>query len=160
MAVNQATAEQVFSASKIARRWRPALQVIGLSLWIAMTIVGYAWYRTGSGALVLPYLKGQTLLFEPKEIELRSIRQGATVEKYVRVLNLAEKETRLVGAQVSCGCLTTEELPVVIPPGSERQFAIRINMAKPGDFEHMIRVFSDDERASSSSFIRIRGTVE
>jgi len=139
--------------------WRSfILQVSGIALLLTCILVGHALWRTGSMALVWPYLAGQRLLFEPTHLNLGSIPKGMqVVEREVRVVNTAAKDLRLLGSQKSCGCIALDEFPIGIPAGKERLLRLKIAMPRePVPFEHSIKFFSDDP-AKSSVVVTVAG---
>ncbi len=132
--------------------WRSfILQVAGMTLLLFGVLVGHALWRTGSLALVWPYLTGQRLLFEPTHLVLGAIPKGTQVlEREIRVVNVASTDLRLLGSQKSCGCIAVDDFPITIPPGKERILQLKIGMPRePVSFEHSIKFFSDDAARSS-----------
>jgi hypothetical protein len=142
--------------------WRSfILQVSGIALLLTCILVGHALWRTGSMALVWPYLAGQRLLFEPTQVMLGAIPKGTQVmEREIRVVNTASTDLRLLGSQKSCGCIALDDFPITIPTGRERTLRLKIGMPRaPVSFEHSIKFFSDD-KAMSAVVIKIDGFVE
>jgi hypothetical protein len=126
------------------------LEVAAIGLLLLGAVVGYARVRTGSIALVWPYLRGERLLFEPARLALGEVPRGEIVEREVRVVNLSSGELRLLGSQKTCGCIALDDFPIKIAPGEERRLRLKIGVPREaGRLEHYVRVFSDDKRCSS-----------
>lgn len=141
--------------------WRSfILQVSGLVLFFAGLLLGHAFWRTGSLALVWPYLAGQRLFFEPTDISLGALpRETQAVQRELRVINTGSKPLRVLGAQRSCACVALDEFPIAVPAGDEVHLRLQIGMpGKPMPFEHYLKFFSD-ESGCSAVVVTIRGSV-
>jgi len=138
---------------------RFVIQVAAIALLLGSALIGFVRWRTGSMGRVWPYLVGQRLLIEPTDLDLGDGEREGVLERELRVLNLAPRPLMLLGAQRSCGCITLDEFPIVVPAGEERHLRLRIGMpGTPMSFEHSIRFFSD-EPGGSSVVVTIRGSV-
>jgi hypothetical protein len=163
-AIQPATDEsgEVIPATEIrSSSWRSfILQVSAIVVLFICVLVGHAFWRTGSMALVWPYLVGQRLLFDPTHLVLGAIPKGTQVmEREIRVVNAASTDLRLLGSQKSCGCIALNEFPIMIPAGDEQILRLKIGMPRqPASFEHSIKFFSDDA-ARSSVVVTISGFV-
>jgi hypothetical protein len=143
--------------------WRDGrlLRLLVMLVLPAMLPFAYATWRTGSPLRTIPYLTGQRLMFDVSKIDLGTIDLGT--EKLivpVHVQNTADKEMRLLGAYLSCGCMSLEELPLTIPARSNRR--VEINLTLPDaetDFTLSVKFFSDDP-VSPSTHVLLSGRVK
>jgi Protein of unknown function (DUF1573) len=120
------------------------VQVTAITVVLASCLIGHAWWRTGSLGLVWPYLSGQRLLIEPTELDLGDVVKGKVFERELQVVNLGSEPLTLLGAQSSCGCISLDDFPIVVPAGVDRALKLRIGTTdKSGPFAHKIKLFTD-----------------
>jgi hypothetical protein len=153
--------ELIPAADTQTSSWRSfILQVSGIALILIGLLLGHARWRTGSMALVWPYLAGQRILFQPTHVVLGAVPKGTqVVEREIRVVNVASTDLRLLGSQKSCGCIAVDEFPIVVPAGKETGLRLKIAMPRePISFEHSIKLFSEDP-VRSSAVVTISGVV-
>lgn len=146
----------------VARSWTVPfiLQVAVISASFAMVLSGFAWWRTGSTKLIWPWLCGEQVMFEPTRIDFGQVSQNDVLERQIRVVNLSSKPLTLLGSQPSCGCISLEEFPIVVPVGKPHVLTLKIATPdKSGSFEHFIKFFSD-ESSRSSVVVKISGSVD
>jgi hypothetical protein len=86
------------------------LVVAGSALLAFSGLCGYAWYRTGAAELALQYMGGRRVFLSPTNVTLDS--QNSIAEIKVEFLNLNDNSFSVIGARVSCSCLSVGELPV------------------------------------------------
>ncbi len=100
-------------------------------------------------------------MFDVSKIDLGTIDLGTKkLIVPVHVQNTADKEMRLLGAYLSCGCMSLEELPLTIPARSNRR--VEINLTLPDaetDFTLSVKFFSDDP-VSPSTHVLLSGRVK
>ncbi len=138
---------------------RFVIQVAAIALLLGAVVVGVTRWRTGSMGRVWPYLAGQRLLIEPTHMDLGDVEKASVHERELRVLNLGSKPLKLLGAQRSCGCISLDEFPIVVPACEEIHLPLKIGMpGKPMPFEHSVKFFSD-ESGGSSVVVTITGSV-
>ena len=63
------------------------------------------------------YLGGYHLIAEQSQIELGKVSAGESKPIKFRLKNLSRKEVFLLGIESDCSCLSTAELPILIPGG-------------------------------------------
>lgn len=135
-------------------------QVVAMCALLAMGMFGFAWWQAGSVELVWPWLRGDRLVFEPMRIDFGPVPKTQILERQLRVANLSSKPLTLVGSQPSCGCISLDEFPVVVPAGKRRVLTLKIGTPeKAGSFEHFITFYSDD-RGYSSIVVSVSGVVQ
>lgn len=127
----------------------------------AMLPFAYATWQTGSPSRAIPYLTGQRLMFDVSKIDLGTIDLGTEkVIVPVHVQNTADKEMRLLGAYLSCGCMSLEDLPLTIPARSNRRIEITLRLPDAEtEFTQSVKFFSDDP-VSPSTHVLLNGRVK
>lgn len=120
------------------------LQVVAIALVLASIVVAYAWWRTGALRRVWPYLAGQQLLIEPPQVDLGDIEKGMAFKRELKVVNLGSRPMTLLGAQSTCGCISLDDFPIVVPGGTEAVLGLKVGTTdKVGAFIHRIKLFTD-----------------
>ena len=128
-----------------ALRIGPLLTTSTMALAFAAAYAGYAWCETGSAHMILPYVQGQRVLFDPLTVTLSDVPSASRIEHAVNISNCSSSEVKLIGAKSGCSCVTLDEFPIRIPPGESYSLAIRIATPEgPSDFEHTIPVFLEN----------------
>jgi len=136
------------------------LQVSVITLLVLAVIWGYAYWKTRSMELVIPWLNGERLLFEPTNIEAGVVPADQNFEKQIRVVNLSSRAMTLFGSYESCSCLSLDEFPITLEPGTERQLSVKMRAAKDaGPFKHTVKFFTNDPHRSSTQ-VSISGEVQ
>lgn len=92
------------------------------------------------------YLRGDVLFADDPDRALGEIPAGKRATVSFEVRNLLSRAVTVVGAETSCGCVATDELPLVIQPGKRRAITFSV-LPTAGDvgrpFEHIVRLFAD-----------------
>ena len=154
---SERTVEKVAPSSRTLPR---VAQVAGISVLFAAALFGFAWWRTGSVKLVRPWLRGERLLFEPTRVVLGDVPKSEIIERQLRVVNLSSHPLTLLGSQPSCGCISLDDFPIVVPPGQEHHLKLKLGTsASSGPFEHSIKFFSD-EPGYTSVVVTVSGSVQ
>jgi hypothetical protein len=123
---------------------RFVIQVAAIALLLGSALIGFVRWRTGSMGRVWPYLAGQRLLIEPTHLDVGAVEKASVLERELRVLNLGWKPFRLLGSQSSCGCISLDEFPIVVPAREGCTLKLEIGTSDTsGPFRHTIKFFSD-----------------
>lgn len=123
---------------------RILFQALIVSFLLLSSVLGWAYLRTGSAALIPRFLNGEQLLVDPMIISLGAQEKGATAECSLRVVNATRGEVTLVGAQRSCACITVDQFPLSIPPGRSRELQLVLHVGvHSGQFEESVKFFTD-----------------
>lgn len=135
-------------------------QVVAMSTLFAVGLSGFAWWQAGSVELVWPWLRGDRLVFEPTRIDFCQVPKTQILERQIRVANLSSKPLTLLGSQPSCGCISLDEFPIVVPASNPQVLTLKIaTPEKSGSFEHFIKFFSDDQD-NSVIVVTVSGVVQ
>jgi hypothetical protein len=122
-------------------------------------LLGWGYWEFGSLPNALAYMNGERLLVHPSTCSFGSAPRGEEREVHVSVQNRTEREVRVLGARMSCTCITTDELPVSIEPGGQRDFTIRVFLGgKESTFEKRVDYYTDYE-AKPSLPVLVRGEI-
>ncbi len=78
--------------------WRLAGTVLAIALLVLLSVLGWAYSRTGSVALVPRFLNGEELLVDPMTISLGTLRSGGNETFGVRIVNATTRKVTLDGA--------------------------------------------------------------
>jgi len=128
------------AVSNVRRGWNVGL---GALFVIALVIV-YATYRTGSVFRVIPYLAGQRVFVEPK-IDFGKVSCGDVVTSTVEIVNRNSRPASVVGSRKSCGCISTEVLPVAIEAGATYSLKMELKvLAKATKFSYTVDLYIAD----------------
>jgi hypothetical protein len=99
------------------------------------------------------------LHFDPKVRDLGELRGGSVVETSVVVLNVSDKPATIVGASVSCSCLTTATFPMTLKPNERRELPVRLIVAtvdSPREFRLSIEYRVDVPAPVLESFVDLK----
>jgi hypothetical protein len=125
-------------------RWRIVQRVLALALIFLGIVFGWAYLQTRSAALVIPLLSGERLLVEPTAISLGQQKPRAVSERNVRIVNLTSDKVTVLGAERSCGCITMDDFPLLIPAGESREVHLKIHINRDsGEYDESVKFFTD-----------------
>jgi hypothetical protein len=113
---------------------------------IALTGVG-SWIY-GSPHAALARLRGQSLTVSQDYVDFGTGPAGQVVDRMVEVWNWSDGPVRLTGGTSDCTCVTTEDLPLTIPPGEARQVTVRMRIphAKLGALTRVTELWTNLEK--------------
>jgi hypothetical protein len=97
-----------------------------------LAATGWALYSSLDAALAR--LRGDSVFPLQSEIDVGPGKPGDRLEGRAVFVNLTDRPVRLVGYRSECGCLTTQDLPMTIPPGerSEVRLVLTVPNGSPG----------------------------
>jgi hypothetical protein len=115
----------------------------GAAILVILTVTGSVIY--GSPAAALARLRGETLTVSPDYVDFGSVAVGDIVERSVDVWNWSDRPVTLIGGTSDSSCVTTADLPLVIPPGEGRAVGLRlmVRRTKPGAFTRTAELWTD-----------------
>ncbi len=119
------------------------LQILALASLFAAAFVGHAWWQAGSLGHVIPYVRGEHLLFDPQSILIVNTPGNTVAERVILVSNLTSSPVTLLGSQKSCGCIAMEVFPIVVPANGAYELKLQVGVPDTGKFDHSLKVFSD-----------------
>lgn len=132
------------SLARITRDFRLALLPgVGIGTVVLLGLAVFAYGRTGSAALVLPYLQGQRLLIATSATA-KTVEPKQGLRMQVTAINLTRSTVTVFGAERSCTCLVLDLLPRSVAPGESIELGVSvIAPEKTGAFEEHVKLFTD-----------------
>jgi hypothetical protein len=112
---------------------------------IFFALFGHAWYRTGATGLALRYLGGERIFLLPSHVMLDAQNSANRID--VDFLNLSNETVAVIGARLSCSCLTVNELPVFIPKNEKVSLEVTYSGLAPDGFDSQTVDFFVDREA-------------
>ncbi len=100
---------------------------------VVLGFVGWSIVRFGGVSDAVSYLNGKRILAVPEVISLGRQANGTRCPVRIRLRNLADQPVRIIGAETSCACVATTNLPVLI--GARQSVVLDATMlvdGKPG----------------------------
>jgi hypothetical protein len=107
----------------------------------------------------LARLRGDFITVEPALCELGSGYRGERRKFAVNLVNHGDLPVNFVGGTTDCGCIATDDLPIVLAPGESRTIHVRmVFKGSKGVFQRRYVLYTDEER---QKFVvaRIKGEV-
>lgn len=143
---------------KLERLWRRNLPGIG---GIAVVILGcIAWAMISFGSIYQAYLyaAGFRVTIEPTTITVQDGKLGEAGGAVLLIRNLTGRPVRLLGVSTSCTCVSTDKMPVVIPPHLTKELHV---MLKPGEptapRSEQIVVYHTDHPTAPRLVVKVTG---
>ncbi len=113
----------------------------------------------GSVMIALAYLRGERLIIDPIVAFANDGLPGEEREILFRVLNFTDRPVKLLGANSSCTCASTKDLPLVIPPAESRMLSVTYRFSEAqSSLEEIVTLYTDD-RQRSRLVVRIKRRV-
>jgi hypothetical protein len=114
-----------------------------VAILLVLTGVGSLIY--GSPAAALARLRGEVLTVSSDYVDFGSGSAQQVLEAFVEVQNWSDRPVHLIGGTSDCTCVTTSDLPLVIPPGEARHVEIRLTVprSRPGAFTRTVELWTD-----------------
>ena len=94
-----------FTSSALWHHIRAVLLVAAVAASLLTALAGLAWWRFGSVAVGLAYLRGERLVIEPRVVELGEGRPDERRDVVIRIINLTDRPVRLLGSSATCQCI-------------------------------------------------------
>lgn len=128
-------------------------RVAGEAIFVSALIISVAIFlihlKVGDAALILPYVRGDSLVVAPLDFNLDGQPAGGEFVSQVTVHNLTAGPVQLLGAERHCNCLVAAlEFPLAITAGGSHTFEVRLSLpATAGAFSQDMILFTDvDDR--------------
>lgn len=82
----------------------------------------------------------------PSNADVGSNPKGSHTSVAVAIANHGSSPVRIIGGTTSCKCVATQDLPVEIPPGEQRQIRIQVNFSgDPGPFRQHFKLWVEGD---------------
>jgi hypothetical protein len=127
---------------------------------VAAACVGWAWFRFGSLRDAWLYAGGARVVIDRSALALPTGNVGDTQAAVFRLRNLTSQPVKVLGASVSCDCVSTEKLPAEVPPGGAHDLrsTVHLDGRVTGPFEQFVTYYTDHPSAPALR-VTIRGHV-
>jgi hypothetical protein len=128
-------------------RWRREALTIAAGAGALLTVgLGAVLLAADSPGAVLARLRGEVLFVDPIVSDLGSAVPGQTHNFMVHVHNRSDRTVKILGGTSTCSCVTTEDLPVAVPPRSSVPVSVRARFGgTTGMFQSQFVFYTDDE---------------
>ena len=112
---------------------------------ILLVITGIGSWIYGSPAAALARLRGEAVTVSSDYVDFGSGSPHQVLETSVEVQNWSDRPVQLIGGTSDCSCVTTSDLPLVIPPGESRPVGMQLTIpgAAPGAFTRAAELWTD-----------------
>ncbi|ATX79384.1 Cytochrome C oxidase, cbb3-type, subunit III [Mariprofundus aestuarium] len=101
--------------------------------------------------IVEPVAQASTLVFEPADVDLGTLKEGDDVVAYLRVRNSGETIQQIVDVQTSCGCSVAEPEESLLMPGGFTRIRVTIDtFAKQDDIRKWVLLTDADGKTSKA----------
>lgn len=131
--------------SLLLTNWKQSSLVV-TSLVVLTAAVAAAASRP-AGEAWLARLRGDTIVMTPSVHDLGEGASGAVRRVQVTVTNQTDGDVRIIGGSVSCDCVTTDGLPLTIPPYGKAVVEVTVTFkGTPGRFSQKYTLFTDQAR--------------
>lgn len=95
----------------------------------------------------LARIRGERISVEPPVTDMGSDIAGQRRKFTVRIHNHTSRPVKIVGGTAGCSCVATDDLPVLIPPGSSATVTVRARFkGTTGMFQYEFYFYTDEER--------------
>ena len=110
--------------------------------------------------VLLSKFKGAETFLYPNEIDLGDFDPGATTSATFRAYNFTSNEIEITSAITTCGCVTHEELPKMIPAHSVVDLTIDVRLPKyKPDFDQSVTYLISESRGMAMRKARILASI-
>jgi len=69
-------------------------------------------------------------MIEPRAVTVQEGKEGDAREALFVISNLTDKPVGVVGVTMACTCVSTEKLPVVLPPKGTKEVHVALRLGK------------------------------
>lgn len=125
---------------------RQVLAVIAGSGVVLVAVLGGLAWKYGSPFEALIQARGEPIVVEPSVSQVDEAVAGEKRTFTLRISNHQDRSVRIMGGTTTCSCITTDDLPITVPPNESRPIMVRIRFGgRPGSFQHSFVLYTDDE---------------
>lgn len=121
------------------------VKTIGAVLIFSVGISFIAFQLNGKiGDHLVAILSGRIIYISPSLVDFGSNSAGEIRVIRINVINRSSKTARIIGGSVSCKCTVLKDLPVTLPPESQQEIEIELQVrGDPGFFVFQYELFTD-----------------
>lgn len=126
-----------------ARGWGWMRQFLLITNAMLMVLVVYSISVFGSVERSLRYLAGERIFIDSPSKTVGQLDQSDSRAVSFRISNLSRDPVEIIGANLSCTCLVTDELPIAIGPRKTKDFHVRVEpKGKTGRIKEKVVLFT------------------
>ncbi len=116
-------------------------------------LAGVAYWWFGSTEAGLAYLRGERLSVRPALVDAGEGAPGEMRAASVELVNWTDHAIHVVGGTADCSCVTTQDLPVTVPPLESRAIRVYVKMPQAaGMFTRNVSLITDDRQFTTVPF--------
>ena len=105
--------------------------------------VGVWWF--GSTSAALAYLRGERVSASPSTLDYGVAEPGEKRPTELQLINRTDRDIRIIGGTSDCSCVTTDDLPLVIPARQAVPLTVRVKFPSgAGQFTRQASLYTDD----------------
>lgn len=120
--------------------------MVGVIAFVAI-IAGAFVAASPQPADALARLRGELVTAEPNIVSVGTGTVGETRHFAITLANHSAEPIRISGGTANCNCLTTDDLPLTISPGTSRPVNVVVAFrGEPGIFQHQYAFYTEDAR--------------
>jgi len=137
---------------------RALLLVAGSVMVLTVGFGGLTWIY-GSPYAVLTRFGAESISIEPGLTDIGNIQRLQTRSLTVVLRNQTDHPIRILGGTADCSCVTTDDLPVVVPARGTQPIQIKVIFrGQPAKFRRNFFLYTDDED-QPLAVARIQGRI-
>ncbi len=135
----------------------PAVLGVAVVIGVALT---WSYGRFGSLKNSLLYAQGLRVALDRTAVDLPDGQVGESRTAEVSIHNLSSETVTVLGASVSCDCVTTEGVPLKIPAGESAvlRSAVKLDGRFVGPFQQSVTYYTDHPTAPNLKVV-LKGKV-
>lgn len=150
-----------FRPSKIAdgiKRGIPT--IVGASAILAVVFGTLVWWYGSTGSAIA-HIHGELISISPEVSDIGAGKRGEFADLTLTLTNYGDGTIRIVGGTSSCSCVTTDDLPLEIPPSENRSINVRVRYTgTAGLFRRRFVLYADTDRLKVVPLTVIGTTLE
>jgi hypothetical protein len=123
----------------------PAATLVGRAGAVAAALALIFAFTTPSAARWLARIQGDELVVENTSMDAGGERSVNFHRAAVEIRNVGDRDVRIVGGTANCSCVTTQDLPVVVPAGGSTVLHIKVNHSGQGYYKHSFELLTDSK---------------
>jgi len=92
------------------------------------------------------YVRAESIVVEPSVSQVGEAAVGEQRTFTIQLSNHRDRPVKIMGGTTTCSCITTDDLPIIVPPNESRGILVRMRFqGRPGRFQHSVVLYTDNE---------------
>jgi len=131
---------------------------IGIAL--ILLLFGMGTLRFGGVAPFMAFIKGESVYFPYKLLDLGKCEAGVETVAVFKMHNLSSKEISIVGEKSSCSCAFSEQMPITAAHGKTIDLKINVHLPKySSSYDQMVVFMVAEPNRLAMHPVRITATI-